>query len=68
MANSTQYNLAVAGYLFNTVTGHPNTIETLLAGTDKSIWMKLLANEIGQCSVRFIKCRNLSKQIKKATT
>jgi len=65
MANSTQYDLAVAGYLFNTV--HPNTIDTLLAGTDKSIWMKLLANEIGQCSVRFNKCRNLSKQIKKAT-
>jgi len=44
-----------AGKIFNPSTGHPETIDTLLAGADKNIWLKSLANEIGRCSTRLSK-------------
>lgn len=37
--------------LLNPNTRHPKTINTLLAVTNKTIWMKSLANEIGICLV-----------------
>jgi len=52
MANSTQHDTAVAGYLFNPVTGHPKTIDT-----------HTKISELG-----FTKFGNFSGQIKRNNT
>jgi len=63
LLNITQHDTAVAEKLFNPVTRRLETIDTLLAGKDKTIWLKSLANEIGRCSIGFHKFRKPHEEI-----
>ena len=63
LLNTTQHDATVEGELFDPVTGQPETIDTLLAGKDKTIWMISLTNEIGRCSTRLRKLRKPHEQI-----
>ena len=58
LLNTTQHDTTFAGKLLDPVTGWLETIDTLLASKDKTIWLKSLANEIGRCSIRLCKFAN----------
>ena len=64
MLNSALHDPKVAGKIFNTSTGHPEAINTLLTGADKPIWLKSLANNIGRCSIGLSKLRKPCNVIK----
>jgi len=51
MLNSDLHDPKIVGKIFNHSTGHPETIDTLVAGTNKQIWLKSLANEIVHCTI-----------------
>jgi hypothetical protein len=49
-AQAVQHDPSVSGKMFNPTTGRAETIDTLLNGPDKKIWIKSLSNEWGRCA------------------
>jgi hypothetical protein len=62
-AQSVQHDPSVAGKMFNPTTGRPETIDSLIRGPDKQIWITSLANEWGRCAQGVIKKRPISHQV-----
>ena len=48
--NSTQHDPTIAGKMYKPTTGRAETIGSLLAGDDATIWKTSLTNEIGCCT------------------
>ena len=62
-AQSMQYDPSVAGKMFNALTGRSETIDSLLAGPDRPIWLKSLTNEWGRCTHGLTKNRSSAEII-----
>ena len=62
-AQSIQHDPSVAGKMFNPTTGRAETIDSLIRGPDKDIWITSLANEWGRCAQGIAKNRPLSHQV-----
>jgi hypothetical protein len=62
-ANSMQYDPTIAGKMHNPVTGRAETIDSLLHGPDKAIWLQSLTNEWGRCTHGLSKHRPASTAI-----
>ena len=56
LAQSVQHDPTIAGTMYDPITGCKETIDSLLHGPDKAIWLQSLANECGRCT------QGLSKQ------
>ena len=56
LAQSVQHDPTIAGTMYDPITGRKETIDSLLHGPDKAIWLQSLANECGCCT------QGLSKQ------
>jgi len=68
MLKSALHDPKVAGKIFKPSTGYPETIDTLLSGADKQIWLKSLANEIGDFSIGLSKLCKPCELIKGSNT
>jgi len=64
MLTSALHDQKLAGKIFNPSSGCPETNDTLRAGANKHIWLKLLANEIGHCFTGLSKLRKPCDVIK----
>jgi hypothetical protein len=62
-AQSLQHDPTVAGKMFNPTTGRAETIDSLIRGPDKSIWITSLSNEWGRCAQGVTKNRPLSEHV-----
>ena len=63
LAQSMQYDPNIAGKMHNPATGRPETIDSLLRGPDKHIWVQSLTNEWGRCTHGLSKQRPASTAI-----